>query len=174
MEEIKQQNNLYTNNQEKTIKQIFVLFLVIEAIFFFIFGLLYQYAPDSSYFWYDGLGGVIFNIYDKIGDTLILLTPVLLLFNILMLWLAEIRKIKGVVTAFIYIELVVIIAMIPLMFMWGKSTFFSIVLVSSILSFILQWLSKTIILFFKKLFTVASIVAILYIIMIILGGAGAA
>ena len=53
------------------------LVLIVEAIFFLTIGLLYYYAPESSYFWNDGFGGsVLFSVYDGMSIIFVLLTSV--------------------------------------------------------------------------------------------------
>jgi len=159
------------------------LILIVQAIFFLIIGFLYYYAPESSYFWNDGFGGSVFSVYEDIGEALILLTPGLVLFNILISWLGLIKKINENIVVFIYLEFIGIIAIIPSAF----TSFFnedepfllSIALVSTALSFMLsialgRILNSKIKISLLILFTIIGIASVLFLIIAMLVGAGAA
>lgn len=155
------------------------LFLIAEAIFFLTVGLLCYYAPESSYFWNDGFGSTIYNNYDDMAEALIL-TPVLIFFNILISWLGLIKKINEWIVIVIYWELIGIIAMIPSAFTLVENApfFLSMALVSAILSFTLSLSLERIIsqktrVLFLALFTFLSVALGLFIVISLLVGSGA-
>ena len=153
------------------------LVLIVEAIFFLTIGLLYCYAPESSYFWNDGFGGsMMFSVYDDMSIIIVLLTSVFIFFNILVSWFGLIKKINRNLASIIYMEIMVVIAMIPGIFAFYKFGYgedmlslMSVALMSAIFSLILlhiirKDINQKMIISFLTVFTIVSIVLVLFLI----------